>query len=99
LVFVLVFTWAWCAEEVVQAAVMQIRGLAPATVESATGVGRQAHRTPGHRQGHEPAAESVQPRGIRVATLDFARRIDVSGAPFKGFDGAPVVIAVFSDFE
>ena len=36
---------------------------------------------------------------VKLITLDFIRNIDVSGAPFKGAADAPVVIAVFDDFE
>ncbi|MEW6671447.1 MAG: hypothetical protein AB1427_07070 [Thermodesulfobacteriota bacterium] len=36
---------------------------------------------------------------IQIVTLDFIRPINVSGSPFKGAEDAPVVIAVFSDFE
>ena len=36
---------------------------------------------------------------VQMVTLDFIRPINVSGSPFKGPDDAPVVIAVFSDFE
>ena len=36
---------------------------------------------------------------VQAATLDFVRAIDVSGSPFKGTPGAPVVVAVFSDFQ
>lgn len=36
---------------------------------------------------------------VQIVTLDFIRPINVSGSPFKGPADAPVVIAVFSDFE
>jgi len=36
---------------------------------------------------------------IQIVTLDFIRPINVTGSPFKGPADAPVVIAVFSDFE
>ena len=50
-------------------------------------------------QTNGPTVERSRASGIRVAALDFARRIDTTGVPFKGVDNAPVVIAVFSDFE
>lgn len=36
---------------------------------------------------------------VQVLALDFIQPINVSGSPFNGPDDAPVVIAVFSDFE
>lgn len=36
---------------------------------------------------------------VQIITLDFIRDIDISGAPFKGAKQAPVVIAVFSDYQ
>ncbi len=36
---------------------------------------------------------------VQVITLDFIRQINVSGSPFKGPEEAPVVIAVFDDFQ
>ncbi len=36
---------------------------------------------------------------VQIIALDFIQHIDVSGSPFKGPADAPVVIAVFSDFQ
>ena len=36
---------------------------------------------------------------LQVVTLDFVRNINTEGSPFKGPAKAPVVMAVFSDFE
>lgn len=36
---------------------------------------------------------------VQVLVLEFIQNIDVSGSPFKGPADAPVVIAVFSDFQ
>ena len=42
---------------------------------------------------------SREDKTIQVITIDFIQEIDVSGSPFKGPAEAPVVIAVFSDFQ
>ena len=42
---------------------------------------------------------SSQDKTVQILALDFIRPINVSGSPYKGTDDAPVVIAVFSDFE
>jgi hypothetical protein len=36
---------------------------------------------------------------IEVVTLDMVKDINVTGSPFRGPENAPVVIAVFSDFQ
>ena len=36
---------------------------------------------------------------IQIIAFDFIREINVAGSPFKGPSDAPVVIAVFSDFQ
>ena len=36
---------------------------------------------------------------IEILHVDFIQHIDISGSPFKGAQNAPVVIAVFSDFQ
>jgi DNA-binding beta-propeller fold protein YncE len=51
-----------------------------------------------------PDEESVyvtRPQGKRVdlVRIDYVHAINLAGAPFKGPEKAPVVIAVFSDFQ
>lgn len=36
---------------------------------------------------------------VELLSIDFIRKINVSGAPFKGPANAPVVVAVFSEFQ
>jgi hypothetical protein len=36
---------------------------------------------------------------IQVIQLEFVQKIDTSGSPYKGSKNAPVVIAVFSEFQ
>lgn len=50
-------------------------------------------------QGNVLILSSSKDNQVRVLALDYIQQIDVSGAPFKGSEDAPVVIAVFSDFE
>jgi hypothetical protein len=42
---------------------------------------------------------SRKDKTIRVIQLEFVQDIDTSGSPFKGPEEAPVVIAVFSEFQ
>ena len=50
-------------------------------------------------QGSVLILKSSQDKKVQIVTLDFIQSINVSGSPFKGPNDAPVVIAVFSDFE
>jgi protein-disulfide isomerase len=36
---------------------------------------------------------------LEIVTLDYIRKIDTAGSPFKGPEDAPVVLTVFGDFE
>ena len=36
---------------------------------------------------------------VEILHVDYIQHIDISGSPFKGSENAPVVIAVFSDFQ
>jgi hypothetical protein len=38
-------------------------------------------------------------KNVQLIRLDFIQNINVSGSPFKGAGDAPVVVAVFNDFE
>ena len=42
---------------------------------------------------------SRKDKSIQVIQLDFVQKIDTLGSPFKGIENAPVVIAVFSEFQ
>lgn len=42
---------------------------------------------------------SRENKTVQVVTIDFIVDINVSGSPYRGPQDAPVVIAVFSDFQ
>ena len=42
---------------------------------------------------------SGKERTVQVIILDFIQVINISGSPFKGNADAPVVVAIFTDFE
>ena len=42
---------------------------------------------------------SRKDKTIQVIQLEFVQKIDTSGSPHKGSENAPVVIAVFSEFQ
>ena len=43
--------------------------------------------------------KSKKKKTVQVLSIDFIKQINVSGSPFKGSVNAPVVIAVFSEFQ
>lgn len=49
--------------------------------------------------GERLFAASRQNKTVEIITLDFIRQINTLGSPSKGPLEAPVVIAVFSDFQ
>ena len=42
---------------------------------------------------------STAKKTLEIVTLDFVQQIDVSGSPSKGPKDAPVVMALFTDFQ
>jgi hypothetical protein len=36
---------------------------------------------------------------VQIIVLDFIQNINIFGSPYKGSDDAPVVVAVFDDFQ
>jgi protein-disulfide isomerase len=42
---------------------------------------------------------SRKEKQVKVIVLDFLKEINTAGSPFKGPEGAPVVITVFSEFQ
>lgn len=42
---------------------------------------------------------SREKKTVQIIELNFTEQIDTSGSPFRGPENAPVVVAVFSDFE
>jgi DNA-binding beta-propeller fold protein YncE len=49
--------------------------------------------------GNTLILSSRENKTVEIINFDFIRKINVSGAPWKGPEDAPVVIAVFSDFQ
>ena len=62
-------------------------------------VGGQAERIAVAPDGDRLYVTQRQGRRVDVIQLDYVREINLSGAPFKGREQAPVTIAVFSDFQ
>lgn len=62
-------------------------------------VGTQAEKIAVDPDGERLYVTNRQGKRLDVITVDVIRVIAVEGAPFKGRPHAPVVVAVFSDFQ
>lgn len=53
-----------------------------------------------HIQGSDVLVlSSREKKSVQIVELNFVEQIDTSGSPFRGPENAPVVVAVFSEFE
>lgn len=53
-----------------------------------------------HIQGSDVLLlSSHEKKTVQIIELNFVEQIDISGSPFRGPENAPVVVAVFSEFE
>jgi DNA-binding beta-propeller fold protein YncE len=62
-------------------------------------IGKQFDHVTVSPPGDQLILNSRKKKLVQVITLDFIQDINVSGSPFKGSENAPVVIAIFDDFE
>ena len=62
-------------------------------------VGNQFDHIKVSPRGDQLILNSRKKKSIQIITLDFIQDINISGSPFKGSENAPVVIAIFDDFE
>ncbi len=69
------------------------------TLEGRIEVGKHVDQLKLGPRGETLILTSGRDKTIQVATVDFIQNIDTAGAPFKGPEDAPVVIAVFDDFQ
>jgi DNA-binding beta-propeller fold protein YncE len=62
-------------------------------------VGPQAERIAVDPEGERLYVTNRQAKRVDVVQIDTLREINLADAPFKGKEKAPVVVAVFSDFQ
>jgi DNA-binding beta-propeller fold protein YncE len=72
---------------------------ADGTLADTIAIGQPADRLQIDPSGERLLVTSRDSKILRIVALEFIRQIDVTGSPFKGPANAPVVIAVFSDFQ
>ena len=68
-------------------------------IEAKIDVGKHVDQLKLGPRGDSLILSSGKNKTVEIVTIDFIQKINVSGSPFKGPADAPVVIAVFDDFE
>ena len=68
-------------------------------MEAKIDVGKNVDQIKLGPKGETLILRSSKNKTVELVTLDFIQKINESGAPFKGPEDAPVVIAVFDDFQ
>ena len=49
--------------------------------------------------GNQLLLSSQKDKTVQIVNLDFINQVNITGSPYKGAAKAPVVVAVFSDFQ
>ena len=71
----------------------------PTTVDAKIKVGKNVDQIKVGPRGDTLVLNDRENKTVQVIMLEFIKNINISGSPFKGSEDAPVVVAVFSDFE
>ena len=71
----------------------------PTTVDAKINVGKHVDQIKVGPRGDTLLLNNRESKTVQLIALEFIKNINVSGSPFKGPEGAPVVVAVFNDFE
>ena len=69
------------------------------TLKDKIHIGSQVDQIKIGPKGERLFVSSRKNKTLKVITLDFIYDINISGSPSKGAKDAPVIIAVFSDFQ
>ncbi|MEJ2727250.1 MAG: hypothetical protein P8185_01855 [Deltaproteobacteria bacterium] len=70
-----------------------------AKIEGKIDVGQDVDQIILGPRGDSLILKSSKNKTVQIVTVDFVQKINTSGSPFKGPENAPVVIAVFDDFQ
>lgn len=62
-------------------------------------VGKDFDRIAASPRGNLITLTSSTKNSLQIVLLEFSYPIDVKGLPFKGIENAPVVVAVFTDYQ
>ena len=67
--------------------------------DSKINVGKHVDRIKLGPRGDTLILSSGKNKTVQMVNIDFIQTINTAGSPFKGSEDAPVVIAVFDDFQ
>jgi len=70
-----------------------------ANIEAKIDVGQYVDQIKLGPRGDSLILKSSKNKTVQIVSVDFVQKINTSGSPFKGPENAPVVIAVFDDFQ
>jgi DNA-binding beta-propeller fold protein YncE len=70
-----------------------------AKIEAKIDVGQHVDQIKLGPRGDTLILKSGKNKTVQIVSVDFVQKINTSGSPFKGPENAPVVIAVFDDFQ
>jgi DNA-binding beta-propeller fold protein YncE len=70
-----------------------------AKIEAKIDVGQHVDQIKLGPRGDTLILKSGKNKTVQIVSIDFIQKINTSGSPFKGPEDAPVVIAVFDDFQ
>ena len=70
-----------------------------AKIEARIDVGQQVDQIKLGPRGESLILKSSKNKTVQIVSVDFVQKINTSGSPFRGPENAPVVIAVFDDFQ
>jgi DNA-binding beta-propeller fold protein YncE len=73
--------------------------LANGTLTDKIDIGRQIDQVTIGPKGEHLFVTSRKNKSVEIVRLDFIKSINILGSPFKGPQDAPIVLAVFGDFE
>ena len=70
-----------------------------AKIEAKLDVGQHVDQIKLGPRGDTLILKSGKNKTVQIVSVDFIQKINTSGSPFKGPEDAPVVIALFDDFQ
>ena len=78
---------------------VQVYSLSTKSLQGRVPVDKEAGRISVSPKGDQLYVINEKTKTLSVITVAFIQKIDIQGSPFKGPVDAPVVIAVFSDYQ
>ena len=78
---------------------VQVYSLTTKSLSGRIPVDKETSRISASQEGDQLFLTNEKTKTLSVINVDFIQNIDIKGSPFKGPVDAPVVIAVFADYQ